>query len=109
MAIFVVLAIVLVVGIVLVRWRRAKKQQTAAPPPVKNPARAQRTAQLQQHISALVADELRALDQNVGGLAGRYAMPWCLVLGEPGAGQSTLLANTGMHVPFRGAHDDVAA
>ena len=106
----VVAVLLLVGGSVL--WRRRKnrkKKAEAPPPPPKNPVRAQRAAQLQQKLSALVAEELRVLDQNVGGLAGRYAMPWCLVLGEPGAGQSTLLANTGMHVPFRGAPDELVA
>jgi type VI protein secretion system component VasK len=31
-------------------------------------------------------------------MPGRYAIPWCLVLGEKGAGQSTILQNTGLHM-----------
>jgi type VI secretion system protein ImpL len=41
-------------------------------------------------------------------MPGRYAIPWCLVLGEKGAGQSTILQNTGLHIPFRGASDQLA-
>ncbi|HRI55145.1 MAG TPA: hypothetical protein PLW65_33650, partial [Pseudomonadota bacterium] len=111
-ALFFALILVIALAIVLWRWRRRRKLQkqklTAPPPPPKSPARAQRAAQLQERLTELIAAELRVLDQNVGGLAGRYAMPWCLVLGEPGAGQSTLLASTGMHVPFRGAPDELA-
>lgn len=42
-----------------------------------------KTAQRIARISALVAEELAVLDRNVGGKDGRYAMPWCLVLGVP--------------------------
>jgi type VI secretion system protein ImpL len=105
-------ALIVILGVMFLLWRRRRakqKQRLTPPPPPKNPVRAQRAAQLQQRLSELFAAELRALDQNVGGLAGRYAMPWCIVMGEPGVGQSTLLASTGMHVPFHGAPDEVAA
>lgn len=108
----ILVAVVLLIGGGILLWRRRKKQKTAAkeqaalPVTPIDPARAQKTAQRIARISALVAEELAVLDRNVGGKDGRYAMPWCLVLGVPGAGQSTLLANNGLHVPFRGASDE---
>ena len=107
----VLLLAVIAAGVFLfLRARRKRKDEAdAAPPtPPKDPERAKRIAQLRSSLSALVTEELRQLDANVGGMPGRYAIPWCLVLGEKGAGQSTILQNTGLHIPFRGASDQLA-
>ena len=104
-----ILAIVAVGVFFILRTIRKKKEKSAAPPPPpKDPQKARRIAELRTSLSALVAEELKQLDQNVGGVAGRYSMPWCLVLSEKGAGQSTVLQNTGLHIPFRGASDQLA-
>ena len=106
----IILAAVAVGVFFLLRARRKRKAEAAAAPvpPPKDPERAKRIAQLRSSLSTLVAEELRQLDANVGGMQGRYAIPWCLVLGEPGAGQSTILQNTGLHIPFRGASEQLA-
>ena len=106
----VLLLAVIAVGVFFIlRMRRKKKEQAEAPPPPpKDPQKAKRLAELRTSLNALVAEELKQLDQNVGGMPGRYSMPWCLVLSEKGAGQSTVLQNTGLHIPFRGASDQLA-
>lgn len=107
----VLILAVLAAGVFLfLRYRRKQQEASpeAAPPPPKDPERAKRIAQLKASLTTLVNEELRQLDQNVGGANGRYGMPWCLVVGEKGSGQSTVLQNTGLHIPFRGASDALA-
>ncbi len=108
--IVVLLLAVIAVGVFLFLRSRRKKQEApvAPPPPPKDPQRVKRIAELRSSLSALVGEELRLLDQNAGGMPGRYAMPWCLVLSEKGAGQTSILQNTGLHVPFRGASEQLA-
>lgn len=55
------------------------------------------------------ARELRRLKENSTGRDHRYRVPWCLILGGPGGGQSTVMKHTGLHVPFAGEDEASAA
>ena len=69
----VLLLAVIAVGVFFIlRMRRKKKEQAEAPPPPpKDPQKAKRLAELRTSLNALVAEELKQLDQNVGGMPGR--------------------------------------
>lgn len=53
--------------------------------------------------------EIARLRTNSGGGDFRYQMPWCMVLGGVGVGQSTLLRSTGLHSPFVSDDEQLAA
>lgn len=60
-------------------------------------------------LRAVFARELRRLKENSTGRDYRYRVPWCLLLGGPGGGQSTVMKHTGLHVPFAGEDEASAA
>ena len=68
-----ILALIAAGVILFLRFRNRKQQESAAapPPPPKDPEKAKRIAQLRSSLSALFSEELRQLDQNVGGAQGR--------------------------------------
>ncbi len=101
-------ALLLFLGYVGYRFWKVRKEkeerEAEAPPEVQNrPEEVERLRHLgtrRTRLRQLFTAELRRLKQNSTGSDYRYRVPWCLVLGGTGVGQSTALANTGMHSPF---------
>ena len=109
---FVALAILLVVILVLVFFSGMVKSSAtaaapppgaAAPPP--DPKSAPPSTEISatrgpgwQSASASFARTMAFLKNTVTGRDYRYQIPWFLVIGEPGSGKSSLLAQTGVNL-----------
>ena len=109
---------------VAVTWLRSRKKKDAPAaaledgvteagaedPAAKERAQEEKRALQQRRLRLpkLFSTELARLRKNSSGGDYRYRVPWCLALGPTGAGQSTVLASTGLHSPF-GSEDDSAS
>lgn len=107
----------LAVTLVLVLRRRktraeAQAEALEAAPPLKTPEltpEEQKRLALRRHkLKTLFGTELRRLRAHTSGRDHRYKVPWCMVLGSSGAGQTTILASTGLHSPFSSEDDETA-
>ncbi|MEJ8857265.1 type VI secretion system membrane subunit TssM [Variovorax robiniae] len=106
----VALAIWLVVWLVR-RWRRRKANQelgdmlehqgeTAPVTPVADPARrAEIEALRARMIEAIKTIKTSKIGQ-VSGNEALYELPWYMVIGNPAAGKSTAILNSGLQFPF---------
>lgn len=89
-----VLAVLVLAAVWVLRRRRARSAEPEPPPEPKPPRRRPR-------------DWKQALDtalQRLGATGRqrerRYHVPWCMLVGEPGSGQTSLLAGAELHRPF---------
>jgi type VI protein secretion system component VasK len=82
------------------RKRQAANEESAsakkAPDPRASASRVRR--------NAAFSSAMRRLDGTGTGWDQRYRVPWCLLVGEPGSGRSSLLRSIELHRPF-GAPD----
>lgn len=88
-------------------WRRRRRQrlkaqqgQQAGPAAPALPAPTPEQQQRQQSLPKLFAAELARLRKNATGRDFLYRIPWCMVVGRTGAGQSTIVQSSGLHAPF---------
>jgi type VI secretion system protein ImpL len=111
---FVALAVLLIAILVLVflsgMVRNTAGQGTPPPPPPPNtppdpkspPPQSKELASVRgpgwQSAAASFARTMAFLKNTVTGRDYRYQIPWFLVIGEPGAGKSSLLAQTGVNL-----------
>lgn len=86
------------------RRRRQKRKQAELTPVVLSPADQQR----KEKLPKLFAAELARLKKNATGKDALYRIPWCMVAGGIGVGQSTLVRGSGLHTPFTSEDEALA-
>jgi len=105
-AVFVIAAIVYIVGRILAArravklesalWAQADAQAADARPERKAEIQGVKT-QLKEAITALKASKL---GRGIGGKSALYALPWYMIIGPPASGKSTALRHSGLNFPF---------
>jgi type VI secretion system protein ImpL len=58
------------------------------------------TQALRERLQAAIADIKSSRMGRLKGSAALYELPWYLVIGNPAAGKSTAILNSGLHFPF---------
>lgn len=91
-------------------WRRKAAPDAGPVPPGAAPAGAEHDngQALRDGLQNAIAT-LRG--SRMGKLAGRralYELPWCLVMGSPGAGKSCAVRHSGLQFPFEAGHAEPA-
>lgn len=110
-----VLALVLVVGL----WRRAARrranrklgdmmeQQAEAGKATGQPGEDAELDVLRKHLVDAVRTIKTSKIGQVSGGSALYELPWYIVIGNPAAGKSSAVLNSGLQFPFAGKHDAV--
>jgi type VI secretion system protein ImpL len=89
-----VLAVLVLATVWVFRRRRALSTEPEPPPEEKPPRRRPRDWKQALHTT------LQRLGATGRQRERRYHVPWCMLVGEPGSGQSSLLASAELHRPF---------
>jgi type VI secretion system protein ImpL len=112
---FAVLAAALLLGIMVWSWRRYRarraasqlgsmlEQQAVATPAKAEPAPRHETEALRKRM----LDAIQTIKTSKLGLrsgsAALYELPWYMIIGNPAAGKSTAIANSGLQFPLAGS------
>lgn len=102
----VIVVLLLILLTLLVLWyvvRIARKRAQAKPAAAATDSRQRSLSNLRWSFSSAVA----LIEANLASRWRRYRIPWILLLGEPGAGKSTLIESSGIDRAFKEASGSV--
>ncbi|HAT30153.1 MAG TPA: type VI secretion system membrane subunit TssM [Janthinobacterium sp.] len=110
--VYVALTTVLLFGAALWLWRRYRRrsssaefggmleQQVVKPALVADPAQRQETEAIRKRMLDAIGTIKTSKLGQLSGDAALYELPWYMIIGNPAAGKSTAIANSGLQFPF---------
>ena len=82
------------------RWRAARKGEALLSAVATQPSSARTTADSEKMRTSFAEAVDLLKKTNKGRSHGIYDLPWYVIVGPPGSGKTTVLANSGLHMPL---------
>ena len=76
------------------------EQQTAGAPPKAGPTQREETEAIRKRMLEAIGTIKTSKLGQLSGDAALYELPWYMIIGNPAAGKSTAIANSGLQFPF---------
>jgi type VI secretion system protein ImpL len=92
--------LIVVLLIVIIRWRRNRRMTQALVASTDDPDEADAVSVEMEELKAKLKTALTSLRKSKLGARSLYELPWYIMIGPPGAGKTTAIVNSGLKFPL---------
>ncbi len=92
--------LIIVLLIVIIRWRRNRKMTDAIVTSTSDPDEGDAVSAEVEEMKAKLKVALTSLRKSKLGSRSLYELPWYIMIGPPGAGKTTAIVNSGLKFPL---------